>query len=258
MPVAVNGRRISDREINVESAHHGGSIARRRSRAAVSLAIRELLCQRAEELGVQTRSGGAQAIDAPIDALLEREVQVPALDEDACRRYFDANRDAFRTPDRAEVRHILLAAAPDDPPARERARRQAEALIAQLRSAPERFALLAAQHSACPSRDQGGSLGCIGRGQTVPEFESVVLRLPAGLSPRPLETRYGYHVVLIDAHLPGQPLPYAQVRERIADYLMEQGWRQAVSQYLQWLSSRARIEGIDLKRSDIHAAVSCG
>jgi len=112
-------------------------------------------------------------------------------------------------------------------------------LIAELEATPGRFAVLAAQHSACPSRDQSGQLGCIGRGQIVREFEAVVLRLPVGLSPRPLETRYGYHVAHIDAIERGQPLDYAAVHQRIAGYLKEQGWCQIVSQYLQWLSGRA-------------------
>lgn len=246
MPVLVNDIVISDREINIESAHHAGSIAERQSRAAVSLAVRALLLARAIELGLVAAREDASATDAIIDDLLAREVRVPTPDEDACRRYFEANRASLRTPDQAEVRHILLAAAPDDAEARDRARRQGEALITELQADPGRFAALAAQYSACPSRDQGGALGCIGRRQTVPEFESVVLRLPPGLHPRPLETRYGYHVIWVDARTIGTPQDYEQVRATIADYLEEQGWRQAVSQYLQWLATRARIEGVDL------------
>lgn len=246
MSVLVNDIEISDQEINIESAHHDGSIVERQSRAAVSLAVRALLLDRAAELGLIATRDDASAADAMIDDLLERDVRVPVLDEDTCRRYFEANRASFRTPDQAEVRHILLAAAPDDAEARDRARQQGEALIEELQADGGRFALLAAKYSACPSRDQGGALGLIGRHQTVPEFESVVLRLPPGLSPRPLETRYGYHVVWIDARTIGKPQDYEQVRDTVADYLKEQGWRQAVSQYLQWLASRAKIKGVDL------------
>jgi len=246
VPVLVNDTEITDREINIESAHHAGSIRERQNRAAVSLAVRALLLDRAAELGLAAAWDDASAADAVIETLLAREVQVPTLDEDVCRRYFEANRASLRTPDRAEVRHILLAAAPDDIEARDRARRQGEALITELQAEPGRFAVLAARYSACPSRDQGGALGCIGRRQTVPEFEAVVLRLPPGLSPRPLETRYGYHVVWIDARMRGTPQDYGQVRATIAAYLREQGWRQAISQYLQWLAGRARIKGVDL------------
>jgi len=88
-------------------------------------------------------------------------------------------------------------------------------LIAELEAIPGQFALLAAQHSAGPPRDQSGQLGRIGRGQTVREFEAGVLRLPVGLSPRPLETRCGYHVAHIDAIERGQPLDYAAVHSAL-------------------------------------------
>ncbi len=246
MPVIVNDIKISDQEINIESARHDGSIVERQNHAAVALTVRALLIDRAAELNLTAASDDESAVDTLIDGLIEREVRMPDLDETGCRRYYDANRESFRDPDFAQVRHILLAAAPDDAEARDRTRQLGETLIVQLQAEPGRFSELAAAHSACPSRDQNGSLGRIGRGQTVPEFESVVLRLPPGLSPRPLETRYGYHVVWVDAQESGQPLDYAQVRERIADYMKDQGWRQAISQYLQWLSGRAKIKGVNL------------
>lgn len=244
MPIEINGVLISDREINVESAHHDGGIVERQNRAAVALTVRNLLLQRAAELGMAPAD--ESGADDLIDALLTREVRTPDPDDAACRRYYDANRELFRGADHADVRHILLAAAPDDAHARDRARELAEALIAELGDEPTRFPELARAHSACPSREQGGSLGRIGRGQTVPEFESRVLRLPIGLCARPLETRYGYHVVRVEARETGRPLDYDEVRERIAGYLTDQGWRQAVRQYLQWLAGRSRIKGIDL------------
>lgn len=258
MPVRVNDVEISDREINIESAHHEGSIMERQNRAAVALAVRALLLERAAELGLRRPTGESGDDDSVVNTLLEQDVQTPELSDAACRRYFEANPELFRSPDYAEVRHILLAAAPGDGEARDRMRELGESLIAQLQADPDRFAELAQTHSACRSREQGGALGRIGRGQTVPEFESVVLRLPPGLGPRPLETRYGYHVVWIDTRAPGRPLDYAQVRERIADYLKEQGWRQAVSQYVQWLAGRARIKGVDLNDQTQTRALSNG
>lgn len=52
----------------------------------------------------------------------------------------------------------------------------------------------------------GGRLGWIGRDLTAPEVEDTVLRLPAGLALRPLETRFGWHVVEVLDTRPGQVL----------------------------------------------------
>jgi peptidyl-prolyl cis-trans isomerase C len=181
---------------------------------------------------------------------LAAELEVPEADEDACRRYFEANRDRFRSPEEIELRHILLAAAPDDAGARMQQRDAGEELLAKLEENPESFVELAQRHSDCPSAENGGHLGVIGRGQTVPELEQVVLRLPVGLAERPVETRYGFHIVEVLHRTGGDPLAYQQVRHLIAEYLHERSWRRAVSQYIGRLASDAEIKGVDVEAAE--------
>lgn len=243
----VNRVLIPDEQINLESGYiEEGTIDEKRAEAARRLAIRELLRQRAKVLGIQIQN----RLDEAIDELLDREVTIPEADEDTCRRYFESNHDRFRSPEEVEMRHILLAAAPDDAQQRTAMRDAAENLVATLKQMPERFAEMAAEHSRCPSADAGGHLGVVSRGQTVPELENVVLRLPVGLAERPVETRYGFHVVEVLARAGGEPLAYEAVRHLIADYLHERSWRRAVSQYLEVLIADADISGIDLEASD--------
>jgi peptidyl-prolyl cis-trans isomerase C len=45
----------------------------------------------------------------------------------------------------------------------------------------------------------------------------------------------------------GKQLPFEMVREKIAAYLQERVWRQAVRQYIQILAASADIRGVDLK-----------
>jgi parvulin-like peptidyl-prolyl isomerase len=68
----------------------------------------------------------------------------------------------------------------------------------QLRSelTPLNFAGLAQAHSQCPSRNQGGDLGNFGPGQMVPAFEEAVLALPVGWISQPVQTQFGYHIIL--------------------------------------------------------------
>lgn len=254
MTVSVNGVEISDAAINLESANYeGASIPERQHQAAVALVVRELLRQRAEQLGMPLPDPPGEAgtaEDARIDALIEREVSTPEPDEAACRAYFENNRARFRTPDVIEARHILLAVPPDDLEGRDRARDLAEALIQTLGSDPDAFARLAREHSTCHSREQGGHLGQLSRGQTVPEFEDAVLRLPVGLAQRPIETRYGWHVVEVLHRAGAEPLPFESVRGRIAEYLEERSRRRALSQYLRILLADADVRGIDLEAAE--------
>lgn len=247
MEVKVNRVPVPEEDVRAEAAHvESGTIGEKHAEAARTLAIRELLRQRAEMLGIHT----GDRLDGAIDELLERELGVPEADEKACRRYFEANPERFRTPREVELRHILLAAAPDDAERRVAQRDEAERIIDTLQSEPDRFGELAGRHSDCPSSDQGGHLGIVGRGQTVPEFEQVVLRLLAGLAERPIETRYGFHVVELLSRAGGEPLAYEDVREMIADYLQERSWRRAVSQYIGQLAASAELEGVEIEVPD--------
>ncbi len=247
MLVTVNRVVIPQEQIQAESAQvDARGVDERRHAAAQNLAIRELLRQRAAAAGFDTESD----LDAALDALVEQEVELPDLDEATCRRYYEANSERFRTPEQVEVRHILVAAPPDDIEARADAEQRAQDLVGELQEDAGRFAALATAYSACPSAGDGGQLGAIGRGQTVPEFENVVLRLEPGLAERPVETRYGFHVVEVLSREGGEPLAYEQVRHLVADYVRERAWRRAVSQYIARLAAEAEISGIDLGVED--------
>ncbi|MGB7757753.1 MAG: peptidylprolyl isomerase [Salinisphaera sp.] len=247
MLALVNHVLLPEHQINAESGEvEGGTIDEKRAEATRRLAIRELLRQRARALSIDTEG----RLDAAIDDLLEAEVAVPEAEETDCRRYFEANRERFCTPVRVRMSHILLAAAPDDAEARIEARKQADELIAALQRDPSRLAELAQAHSRCPSADLGGDLGWVGRGQTVPELEDVVLRLSLGLAQRAVESRYGFHVVVVAEREGGAPLPYDHVHPLIADYLRERSWRRAVSQYLGILIAEADIQGVNIEAAD--------
>jgi hypothetical protein len=53
-------------------------------------------------------------------------------------------------------------------------------------------------------------------------------------------------VLRLDARAKGQNLPFAYVREQIADYLTEKRWRRDVAAYIDQIVSQAHIEGIDM------------
>ena len=249
--ITVNGVPIGEEAIAAEVQYHpAASLDEARQAAVQALVVRQVLLQEADRLGIQVPPGskGAEpAEEARIRLLMEQAVKVPDPDETACRTYFRNNRERFRSPNLFEVSHILFVAPPDDLVARDQARTRAEEVLVQLRETPERFAALARDHSSCPSRASGGSLGQISRGQTVPEFEAYVARMEEGeIAPEPVETRYGYHIIYLQRRKDGNPLSFELVEHRICDYLRESVTRRAVSQYILLLVGKASIEGIDM------------
>jgi peptidyl-prolyl cis-trans isomerase C len=246
MEITVNGKVISEREIARETQYHpADNFEAARRQAAEALVIRELLVQRARRLSVEDANDQEEAL---IATLVSREVRTPAADEEACRRFYHANLGRFRSPDLVEARHILFVAKPDEPEALAAARIRAQDVIDLMKQRPDRFAELAEELSACPSSKQGGSLGQLTRGSTVPEIETFLFELePGQLCPVPVRSRYGFHVLQVQRRVDGEPLPFESVQEKIAKYLEERVWRQAVRQYIQLLIGSADITGIELE-----------
>lgn len=248
MQISVNGRLIEEREIARETQYHAaGSLDEARRKAAIALVVRELLLERAHRLGIEQGGGDIESL---VQALIDREVSVPEADEAACRRYYEANAKRFRSADLVEARHILLPAAVEDADAVAAARAKAQGIIDVLKERPERFADLARELSACPSAKQGGNLGQLSRGSTVPEVETFLFQLEEGqLCPVPVRSRYGVHVLIVDRRVSGRLLPFEAVHKKIAEYLGDHVWRQAARQYVGLLIGSADIKGIDLKGS---------
>lgn len=247
--IRVNDIEIADPAIAAEMQHHPAATQQEAwQQAAHALVVRQLLLDEAARAGIEPdASGDVLPDDAAIEALLARNVSTPEADAATCRRWYEANRARFRTKDLWEASHILIAADPDDSAARDAARARAEALLAEVKADPERLRELARQHSDCPSRENGGHLGQVERGSTVPEFETFLAALePGQVCPVVIASRYGMHVLQLHAKAAPRELPFAAVHERIAGWLAESSWRRAVHQYIAQLAAAARIEGVAL------------
>ena len=249
--ILVNGTAISEAQILAEMQYHPADNQRDATIAAAeALVIVELLKQRCEQFEVKNDDGSELTDDQMLAELMQREVQVPAISDEECQRYFSANPDKFITSPILEVDHILLAADKEDLDQRAEAKELADGLLEQIQQQPQLFSDFAMRHSMCPSKEQGGSLGQISKGQTVPEFEKVLFLAEEGLLSRPVETRYGYHIARINRRIEGQPLEFDQVEEKIKTYLNEKVHRKALAQYIELLISDAEIEGFEFQVSD--------
>ena len=101
---------------------------------------------------------------------------------------------------RVAVSHLLIcykgADGCDNP---KYTQQEAQLKIAELKkeATPANFTALAKQYSTEPGAAQkGGDLGWVKKGQTVPEFEKAMWDAPANTVIGPVETKYGYHLIL--------------------------------------------------------------
>lgn len=60
------------------------------------------------------------------------------------------------------------------------------------------FAEMAREKSTGPSGPSGGSLGWFGKGMMVPPFEEAVIALEPGEVSQPVQTQFGWHVIILN------------------------------------------------------------
>lgn len=251
--ITVNGVVISEKAIGEEVQYHpANSQDEALFLAAQALVIRELLHQAViadDELKDEWETDDEVAIAK----LIAKNVQPNAPTDDNCRQYYTANLTEFTAPPITKVRHILFACPPEEGEERLELKQKAGAIIAKLNQSASKdsdFIELARRYSACPSKENGGELGVIQKGSTVPEFEKAIFALPKGVGVNPIETRYGVHVVEILEKTEGKQLNFDEAYPMIENHLQQQSFHHGLCDYLFELSNRADIVGIQLNMNE--------
>lgn len=246
-PITVNGVTIPAARIAAEAQMHPapkGKPGQAWMAAARALVLREAMLQaaRAEGLVPDPQALDADQVETEDEALirqlLDRHLAPAPVEPSALRAVYDADPGRFRSPVLWEASHILL---PADAVA------AAQALLQDLLANPGRFADLAAQHSLCPSREAGGRLGQIGPGDLVAEVEVALDGMqPGEIAPVPVASRFGLHLLRLDARAEGQVLPWHAVEPRLRAAAEKAAWVRAARDFAEDLLSRAQIDGISV------------
>lgn len=219
-------------------------------------ACTELLRQRAMQVGLLSAADPApeqgaisEAASRAIEALIAQELAGPEPDEAACRRHYEANAKHFAQGERLRARHILFAVTPGVDVGR--LRQKAEGHLIELRASdPAAFMAAAMALSNCPSGAEGGQLGWLMAHECAPEFARALFgRSEIGVLPQLVHSRFGLHIVAIDAREPGRLPAFEQVQAAVAQQMRQAHQISAVRQYLQTLAAAARLEGVDLQRA---------
>jgi len=256
--ITVNGVVIEESDLANELQYHANqNFNTVVQQAGQALVIRQLLLSEAKNKGFYIEDSDTKSDneEQAIQTLLSENVSYDDPDEAICQRYYENNKQKFMTMPLMEVDHILLAAAKDDIERRDAAKNNAKVIIAQLiqeqtHGEPSSFAALAKEYSACPSKENGGNLGQLSKGQTVPEFERQLMPLSEGLADKAIESRYGLHVININRKIDGKQLTYDMVHDKVRGYLVNSASHLGIQAYIQSLVEQSTIEGINVKFTD--------
>ncbi len=138
---------------------------------------------------------------------LESIKKTITLNESDLKTYYEQNAQRYSGKEERRASHILLNASKDAPAAdREKAKARAQALLEQVRKAPQSFADVARKNSQdTGSAPNGGDLDFFGRGAMVKPFEDAVFSMKKGEVSNVVESEFGYHIIqLTDIKVPKQ------------------------------------------------------
>ncbi len=149
-----------------------------------------------------------------IVAELQAEVQGG---DQAVTDFYETNQAQFESPEEVCARHILVE---DEATADE--------LLTRIEGGAP-FAQVAENNSTDPgSAQNGGDLGCLARGATVPPFDEAAFAADVGETVGPVQSDFGYHIIRVYDRNPAGTVPLDEVRPQIEQQLSSEGLSEEV------------------------------
>lgn|GEM_PF-1987500 len=219
-------------ESAVRAAESAGPFSKQaavRTWAAKTLLADRLVTAEAARLGV----GDVTSLSEWVRALeAAGEVSPRAPSEAEALNCYQANLYRYRVREARRARHLLVA----ERSLAEELAIEARSSVGTTFSAGTTFARLATQFSQdAGSRPRGGDLGWVERGQLPGPLEEAVFASPLGEPCGPVQSCFGWHLVLVEASRPERQRPFHECRQEILSELATDRRRSA---FLEWWSRR--------------------
>ena len=166
------------------------------------------------------------------------EITTEATSEDKLRAYYDATFQSADLGREYNASHILVES-----------EEEAKDLIVKLSDGAD-FAALAQEFSTGPSGPNGGALGWFGQGRMVAPFEQAVMSLTVGeVSPLPVQTQFGWHVIILNDMRAVQAPAFEEVSGEIAAELQ----RVAIEERVKVMVDGAAVVRVDQSTLNVDA-----
>ena len=181
------------------------------------LVDRRIIVLAARKQGLENEPGVkrllARATDTTLqNALLSKEI-APTLTEDAIRARYDRDYATKQGDPEVHARHILV-----------KTEDEAKKVIADLKGGKDFAEEAKATSTDQAANAQGGDLGWFKQGDMVPAFAAAAFALKDGeVTPTPVQTQFGWHVIQTLEHRTAPPPAYAEVHDEIRQQLIQEG-----------------------------------
>jgi peptidyl-prolyl cis-trans isomerase C len=172
----------------------------------------------------------AMIIDGLIEEVLRGKSEAT---EEEIQRYYRENKSIFTEPLEVKIRHIVVNSEP-----------LFKEVLTRL-SKGESFEKLASTYNIDRTREDGGNLGYIRRGQLAPSFaqfeEAAFSLVKKGDISGVVRTPYGFHIIQLEEMRGANQRPFEQVKERIRLFLQAKKRQEAYLDYVKEVKSKAKI-----------------
>jgi peptidyl-prolyl cis-trans isomerase SurA len=163
------------------------------------------------------------------------------LDDKELRERYDREKEAYRLPERAHLREIVILR-PDNPGAVDAARERATQLAATLRTPNADFAKTASEASESGTKSKGGDLGEVSRGELLPDLDKAVFNAATGAIIGPIETKSGWHILKVEQRLASEVPAFESVKDRLRKEASDETFTRDLKAYLDRLRKDAFIQ----------------
>jgi peptidyl-prolyl cis-trans isomerase C len=144
--------------------------------------------------------------------------------------YYNQNLDFFNEPEKVSAKHILVAT-----------EENANEVLKEINNGMS-FEDAAMKYSTCPSKEQGGNLGPFGKGMMVPEFEEVAFKAEIGVISKPVETQFGFHLILVEEKIEPQTKSFDEVKELIKGHMLQEKQNHTYMEFVNNLKNKYTVE----------------
>ena len=162
---------------------------------------------------------------------------------ESIRGFYDQHTEQFTEEGGIRARHILIGVNLNAQESeRLDARDRAEVIRKELSEGGD-FAELARKHSEdTASATNGGDLGTIAEGETLPQFEAALSALDPGEVSEVVETTFGFHIIQMVERAEDQIVAFSEASTQIRGFLLQQEYQVRASSFIEELKSKSNIE----------------
>ena len=182
-----------------------------------------------------------------------------------CEQYYKKNPNKFKNPEQVRASHILISANPYQIQEEltkggkekitekdlttainkkmEEQKTLAKKISKELKADKSKFAQYAKKYSQDPmSAKNGGDLGFFDKEKMVPEFSKAAFSAKPNTVSDPVETQYGYHIIIVTDRKAAGVIPYQKAKSDIKDFLSAQKEIEILDNLIESSKKNAEIE----------------